>query len=98
MAEVHLAETYTKLPDYFGVFSKAGLEVERLEAFRETAGGAAYYQRGTKDGSWPGTFYVHLADMPAVAVNRLKNLSCHEGGRTSYAALYSNRVREYSSV
>ncbi|MFT7294533.1 MAG: hypothetical protein ACI87Q_002391 [Pseudohongiellaceae bacterium] len=79
MAEVHLAEMYTKLPDYFGILPKAGLEVKRVEAFRETAGGAAHYRRGTKDGSRPGTFYVHLADMRAVAVNRLENLSYHEG-------------------
>jgi uncharacterized protein (DUF885 family) len=79
MAEAHLAEMYAELPDYFGILPKAGLEVKRVEAFRETAGGAAHYRRGTKDGSRPGTFYVHLADMRAVAVNRLENLSYHEG-------------------
>lgn len=79
MAEVHLEQMYTRLPDYFGILPKAGLEVKRVEAFREAAGGAAHYRRGTKDGSRPGTFYVHLTDMRAVAVNRLENLSYHEG-------------------
>jgi uncharacterized protein (DUF885 family) len=50
-----------------------------VEAFRESAGGAAHYRSGTKDGSRPGVFYVHLADMRAVAVNRLENLAYHEG-------------------
>lgn len=79
LADMHLAEMYTKLPDYFGILPKAGLEVKRVEAFRESAGGAAHYRRGTKDGSRPGTFYVHLTDMRAVAINRLENLSYHEG-------------------
>lgn len=79
LADEYLAEMYTRLPDYFGILPKAGLEVKRVESFRESAGGAAHYRRGTKDGSRPGTFYVHLTDMRAVAVNRLENLSYHEG-------------------
>lgn len=79
LADELLAEMYTKLPDFFGILPKAGLQVKRVEAFRETAGGAAHYARGTRDGSRPGTFYVHLADMRATAVNRLENLSYHEG-------------------
>lgn len=79
LADDILAEMYIKLPDFFGILPKAGLEVRRVEAFRETAGGAAHYNRGTRDGSRPGTFYVHLTDMRAVAVNRLENLSYHEG-------------------
>ncbi len=79
LAEGHLTQMYTRLPDYFGILPNAGLEVKRVESFRETAGGAAHYQRGTKDGSRPGTFYVHLTDMRAAAVNRLENLSYHEG-------------------
>lgn len=79
LADEILADMYTKLPDYFGILPKAGLQVRRVEAFREQAGGAAHYARGTKDGSRPGTFYVHLTDMRAAAVNRLENLSYHEG-------------------
>ena len=79
LADELLAAMSAKLPDYFGMLPKAALQVRRVEAFRETAGGAAHYARGTIDGSRPGTFYVHLADMRATAVNRLENLSYHEG-------------------
>lgn len=74
-----LAEMKTKLPDYFGVLPKAELQVKRVEAFREEAGGAAHYRAGIADGSRPGIFYSHLADMRAVAVNRLEDLAYHEG-------------------
>ncbi|MCH7671309.1 MAG: DUF885 domain-containing protein [Proteobacteria bacterium] len=79
LADELLAAMSLKLPDYFGILPKAALQVRRVEAFRETPGGAAHYARGTIDGSRPGTFYVHLADMRATAVNRLENLSYHEG-------------------
>ena len=78
-AEAILSEVKAKLPDYFGLLPKAGLQVKRVEAFREVPGGAAHYARGTADGSRPGTFYAHLVDMRAAAVNRLENLSYHEG-------------------
>lgn len=68
-----------KLPDYFGILPKGPLEVRRVEAFREQAGGAAHYMRGTKDGSRPGVFYAHLADMQAMSIFRLENLAYHEG-------------------
>ena len=54
------------LPNFFGILPKAGLEVRRVEAFREKDGGAAHYRRGTADGSRPGVFYAHLSDMRAV--------------------------------
>lgn len=79
LAEEYLAAMYKKLPDYFGILPKAALQVKRVEAFRESPGGAAHYARGTKDGSRPGTFYAHLIDMRAMTVNRLENLSYHEG-------------------
>jgi len=79
MADAVLADVAEKLPDYFGLLPKASLEVRRVEAFRESAGGAAHYRRGAVDGSRPGVFYVHLADMRAVAINRLENLAYHEG-------------------
>ncbi len=79
MAGEVLDDVAEKLPDYFGLLPKASLEVRRVEAFRESAGGAAHYRKGTPDGSRPGVFYVHLADMRAVAINRLENLAYHEG-------------------
>lgn len=79
LADELLAKMYERLPDYFGILPKAGLQVKRVEAFRETAGGAAHYAVGTKDGSRPGTFYVHLIDMRAASIFRLENLAYHEG-------------------
>ena len=79
MADQVLADVTKKLPEYFGLLPKAALEVRRVEAFRESPGGAAHYRKGTPDGSRPGVFYVHLADMRAVAINRLENLAYHEG-------------------
>lgn len=78
-ADALLAATYEKLPDYFGILPKAGLEVRRVEPFREQDGGAAHYARGTADGARPGTFYAHLSDMRAASRHRLENLAYHEG-------------------
>lgn len=79
LADELLADMYERLPDYFGILPQAGLQVRRVEAFRETPGGAAHYARGTKDGSRPGTFYAHLIDMRAASIFRLENLAYHEG-------------------
>jgi uncharacterized protein (DUF885 family) len=79
LAEGYLQDMYERLPEFFGILPRTGLQVRRVEAFREQAGGAAHYRRGTHDGSRPGTFYVHLSDMRAVAVNRLETLAYHEG-------------------
>lgn len=79
LADDLLADMYKRLPDYFGILPRAGLQVRRVEAFRESAGGAAHYARGTKDGSRPGTFYAHLIDMRAASIYRLENLAYHEG-------------------
>ena len=79
IADAILAATYEKLPEFFGILPKAGLQVRRVEPFREQDGGAAHYARGTKDGSRPGTFYAHLSDMRAASKHRLENLAYHEG-------------------
>ena len=74
-----LSEVDNMLPSFFGILPKAGLEVRRVEAFREQDGGAAHYRRGTADGSRPGVFYAHLSDMRAVSKFRLPSLAFHEG-------------------
>ncbi len=79
LANEYLDAMQKKLPEYFGILPKGGLEVRRVEAFREQPGAAAHYMRGTKDGSRPGYFYVHLADMRATANYRLEDLAYHEG-------------------
>ncbi|MEO2172476.1 MAG: DUF885 domain-containing protein [bacterium] len=79
LANNYLAAMEKKLPEFFGILPKGGLEVRRVEAFREQPGAAAHYTRGTRDGTRPGVFYVHLADMRATANYRLEDLAYHEG-------------------
>lgn len=68
-----------QLPNYFGLLPKAGLEVRRVEAFREQDGGAQHYRSGTPDGSRPGIYYAHLSDMRAMPKNMLEVIAYHEG-------------------
>jgi uncharacterized protein (DUF885 family) len=79
LAKEHLAGMKARLPEYFGILPKAALDVRRVEAFREQAGAAAHYRRGSKDGSRPGVFYAHLIDMGAMTNYRLEDLAYHEG-------------------
>jgi uncharacterized protein (DUF885 family) len=83
-AYLQLARDYLEgmeevLPQYFGILPKAGLEVRRVEAFREQDGAAQHYMSGTPDGSRPGVFYAHLSDMRAMPRYQLENISYHEG-------------------
>ncbi|HYD25053.1 MAG TPA: DUF885 domain-containing protein [Croceibacterium sp.] len=68
-----------QLPDYFGLLPKAGLEVRRVEPFREQDGGAQHYRQGTPDGSRPGIYYAHLSDMNAMPKSQLETIAYHEG-------------------
>jgi uncharacterized protein (DUF885 family) len=78
-ARTDLAAMKAKIPEYFGILPKADLEVKRVEAFREVAGGAQHYQAGTPDGSRAGIFYVHLSEMKANPTYQLANIAFHEG-------------------
>jgi uncharacterized protein (DUF885 family) len=79
LAEDYLAAMKAKLPDYFGRIPKADLIVKRVEAFREEPGGAAHYNSGAPDGSRPGIFYVHLADVRATPTYEIEGTAYHEG-------------------
>ena len=68
-----------KLPDYFGILPKADLIVKRVEPFREQPGGAQHYYTGTADGSRPGIYYAHLADMNAYSKADMETIAYHEG-------------------
>ena len=67
------------LPEYFGRLPKAGLEVRRVEAFREQPGAAQHYYPATPDGSRPGIYYAHLSDMDAMPKTELEVIAYHEG-------------------
>lgn len=68
-----------KLPDYFGRLPKADLVVKRVESFREQAGGAQHYRSGSPDGTRPGVFYSHMADMGTLAKFQIEDIAYHEG-------------------
>ena len=78
-ASAALDNIESKLPQYFGLLPKAPLEVKRVEAFREQAGGAQHYRAATPDGSRPGIYYAHLSDMSAMPRNMLEVIAYHEG-------------------
>jgi uncharacterized protein (DUF885 family) len=78
-ARRHLDFIQARLPDYFGLLPKAALEVRRVEAFREVAGQAQHYQRGTPDGTRPGIYYAHLIDMGAMPIPLMEVIAYHEG-------------------
>lgn len=75
----HLDQIKNKLPEYFGLLPKADLVIKRVEPYREKAGGAQFYSRGTPDGSRPGVYYVHLSDMSIVSITELEAIAYHEG-------------------
>ena len=68
-----------ELPEYFGILPKAGIEVRRVEAFREQDGAAQHYFPGTPDGSRPGVYYAHLSDMTSMPKRDLEVIAYHEG-------------------
>lgn len=58
---------------------KAKLEVKRVEAFREKAGGKAFYNRPAADGSRPGYYYANLYKIEDMPKYQMEALAYHEG-------------------
>lgn len=52
-----------QLPQWFATLPRAGLDVRRVEAFREANTSAAFYEAPALDGSRPGIYFVPLHDM-----------------------------------
>jgi uncharacterized protein (DUF885 family) len=67
------------LPKYFGILPKADLVVKRVEPFREQPGAAQHYFPSAPNGSRPGVYYAHLADMKAMPKAELEVIAYHEG-------------------
>jgi uncharacterized protein (DUF885 family) len=79
LAQGYLDGIKAKLPTVFLRQPRSALVARRVEAFREEPGGAAHYSSGAPDGSRPGVFYVHLADMRATPTFELEGTAYHEG-------------------
>ncbi|CAK9039303.1 DUF885 domain-containing protein [Durusdinium trenchii] len=70
---------YEKVDDYFNLLPKAGLDVRRVEPFRENTAGIAFYNRPSADGARPGIYYTNLRDMTAVQKYVHTAIAYHEG-------------------
>ncbi|WP_378187253.1 DUF885 family protein [Aquimarina sp. W85] len=68
-----------RLDELFITKPKADIVVKAVEPFREKSAGKAFYQRGTPDGSRPGTYYANLYDMEAMPKYQMEALAYHEG-------------------
>ncbi|GAA0727550.1 DUF885 domain-containing protein [Aquimarina litoralis] len=69
----------SRLDELFITKPKADIVVKAVEPFREKSAGKAFYQRGTPDGSRPGTYYANLYDMEAMPIYQMEALAYHEG-------------------
>lgn len=67
------------IPDYFGLQPVAGVEVKRVEPFREKSAGKAFYSRPSQDGSRPGIYYANLGNMADMPTYQMEALAYHEG-------------------
>lgn len=67
-----------RLDGLFNIKPKAGLEVRRVEPFREKNAPTAFYQQPALDGSRPGYYYVNLYDMKALPLYQLAAIAYHE--------------------
>ena len=67
------------LDKLFIIQPKADIIVKAVESFREKSAGKAFYQRGTPDGSRPGTYYANLYDMESMPTYQMEALAYHEG-------------------
>ncbi len=68
-----------RLPQYFGLLPKAPLAVEAVPAYSEKDQAPAYYQRGTPDGSRPGTIFINTYDFAHRAFPDVESIAYHEG-------------------
>lgn len=84
--EAYLADATTlidnmreALPAFFNTFPQSGMEVVRVEPFREASAGKAFYNRPSEDGSRPGRYYANLRDMREMPTYQMEALAYHEG-------------------
>ena len=78
-ARAETAEIFAVANQYFHRLPKAGLEVRRVEPWRENSTSIAFYNRPSLDGSRPGIYYANLADMSGVQKYVFKAITYHEG-------------------
>jgi uncharacterized protein (DUF885 family) len=75
----YLDQMRPKLPQLFGRLPKASLVVMPVPAYSEKDQAAAYYARGTADGSRPGTVYVNTYKFETRPLDQAETIAYHEG-------------------
>lgn len=78
-AEQRTAAIFEVADQYFNRLPKAGLEVRRVEPWRENSTSIAFYNAPSQDGSRPGIYYANLADMTNVQRYVFTAITYHEG-------------------
>lgn len=77
-ARQQVAEIYDVVGEWFHRVPEAGLEVRRVEPWRENSVSIAFYNSPSQDGSRPGVYYANLGDMPSVQKYVFTAITYHE--------------------
>jgi uncharacterized protein (DUF885 family) len=77
-ARQQVAEIYDVVGEWFHRVPEAGLEVRRVEPWRENSVSIAFYNSASQDGSRPGVYYANLGDMPSVQKYVFTAITYHE--------------------
>lgn len=78
-AEQQTAAIFEVADQFFNRLPSAGLEVRRVEPWRENSTSIAFYNSPSQDGSRPGIYYANLADMTNVQKYVFTAITYHEG-------------------
>ena len=78
-AEVLVAKSTAKLPDWFGTLPKTALVVKPVEEFQEKNEAAARYFQPPTDLSRPGVYYINTYQPETRPRFAMTSLACHEG-------------------
>jgi len=62
-ARAQVAEIQAIADQWFNILPEAGMEVRRVEPWRENSTSIAFYNQPSEDGSRPGIYYANMKDM-----------------------------------
>ncbi len=79
VARRQTAEIFAVADQYFNRLPAAGLEVRRVEPWRENSTSIAFYQSPSEDGTRPGYYYANLRDMSSYQKSVATAITYHEG-------------------
>jgi len=78
-SKAYIDSVYADMDQYFNVLPNAGLEVRRVEEWRQDTTPTAFYNDPVPDGSRPGIYYVNLKDMATKQKQEMETIAYHEG-------------------